>query len=293
LGLGVMGDISPVESDTSLSCLHNAAFGAKILPQMSYRDERNVVIAFAKAALLEKELVETIEAQGRTPRAEAGNGIERPFKRILAALLILICVLAVWLEYQRFREIALREQLDAGAAAAESARREQELQIAKQQLQMAQQQIDANTQVIRDRAQSDKAARVGFTSVILHPLFPNQPIWITATMLNGGKTLALHAERTTTVVVTTKRPRSFLSKNGWKKLGSLIPNFVYADNFKGTGALTPQEINAIRSGVLRVFMYGTVKYEDVFGNPHFTDYCLSSSPESEGFSTCDTHNHAD
>lgn len=257
---------------------------------MSYRDERNIVMAFAKFALLEKELGEAIEAQGRTPRAEAGHGIEKLFKRILAALLILICVLAVWIEYQRFREIAL----DAGAAAAaEGARKEKELQITKQQLQVAQQQIDANTQVIRDRAQSDQAARVWLTSVILHPLFPNQPIWITATTLNSGKTLALHAERKTTVVVTTKRPRSFLSKNGWKKLGSLIPNFVYADNFKGTGALTPQEIIAIQSGALRVFIYGTLKYEDAFGNPHITDYCLSSSPESEGFSTCDTHNYTD
>ncbi len=265
-------------------------FGSKILPQMSYRDERNIVIAFAKAALLEKELVEAIEAQGRTPRTEAGHGIEKPFRRILAALLTLICVFAVWIEYQRFREISLREQLDAQAAAAESARKEQELQIAKQQLQIAQQQIDANAQVIRDRAQSDQAARVAFTSLMLHPLFPNQPLWITATTLNSGKTLALHAERTNTVVVTTKRPQSFLSQNGWKKLGSLIPNFIYADDFKGASGLTLQEINAIRSGALHVFVYGTVKYEDVFGNPHITDYCLSSNPDSGGFSTCNTHN---
>jgi len=206
---------------------------------MSYRDERNIVIAFAKAALLEKELVDAIEAHGRTPRTEAGHGIEKLFKGILAALLILICVFAVWIEYQRFREIALQEQLDAGAATAESARKEQELQIAKQQLQMAQQQIDANTQVIRDRAESDQAARVELTSVTLHPLSPNQPISITATMLNGGKTLALHAERTNTVVVTATQPRSFLSKNGWKKLGSLIPNFV-GRNTHSVRSSTPQ-----------------------------------------------------
>lgn len=158
---------------------------------------------------------------------------------------------------------------------------------------MAQLQIDVNTQVIRDRAQSDRAAQIAFTSVILHPLFPNQPIWITATTLNSGKTLALHTERTNTVVVTTKRPRSFLSRNRWKKLGSLIPNFIYTDNFKGTGGLTPQEIIAIQSGALRVFMYGRVKYKDVFGKPHITDYCLSSNPDSGGFSTCDTHNYTD
>lgn len=255
---------------------------------MSYRDEKNIVIAFAKAALLEKELVEAIEAQGRPPRTEAGHGIEKSFKRILAALLTLICVLAVWIEYQRFREVSLREQLDAQAAAAESARKDQELQVAKQQLQIAQQQIDANTQVIRDRAQSDQAAQVAFTSFVLHPLFPNQPLRITATTLNSGKTLALHAQRTNTVIITTKRPQSFLSQNGWEKLGNLIPNFIYADDFKGAGGLTLQEINAIRSGALHVFVYGTVKYEDVFGNPHIIDYCLSSNPDSDGFSTCNT-----
>ncbi len=43
-------------------------FGSKILPQMSYRDERNIVIAFAKAALLEKELVEVTQPPKTGPR---------------------------------------------------------------------------------------------------------------------------------------------------------------------------------------------------------------------------------
>jgi hypothetical protein len=35
-----------------------------------------------------------------------------------------------------------------------------------------------------------------------------------------------------------------------------------------------------------------LKYDDAFGTPHFTDYCVVYTPATSGFSSCTKHNSA-
>jgi len=64
------------------------------------------------------------------------------------------------------------------------------------------------------------------------------------------------------------------------------------DDFKGSEGLTHPEIDAIKSGSLLVVMYGTLKYDDVFGTPRVTDYCVVYTPDTNGFSSCNKYNRA-
>jgi hypothetical protein len=163
----------------------------------------------------------------------------------------------------------------------------------QQQLDIAQQQVDAtmqNAQAIREQARLDRRAWAYLTGLTLHPLIADQPIWITANMLNNGRTFALRAQRTNAIILAADEPTSFPELGKWKNLGLLVPNLPYVDNIKGSQGLTQPEIDAIRSGTLRVFMYGTLKYDDVFGTPRLTDYCVVYTPDASGFSSCNKHN---
>ena len=52
-------------------------------------------------------------------------------------------------------------------------------------------------------------------------------------------------------------------------------------------------LDAIQQGVLQIYLYGSIWYDDAFGKSHRTDYCLLYQPKSHGFTACDSHNYAD
>ncbi|MGC2768771.1 MAG: hypothetical protein WB607_24925, partial [Candidatus Acidiferrum sp.] len=162
----------------------------------------------------------------------------------------------------------------------------------QQQLDIAQQQVDATMQNVRDQARLDQRAWAYLTGLTFHPLIADQPIWITANTLNNGRTFALRAKRTNVIILTTEEPTSFPKLGKWENLGLLVPNLPYVDDFKGSEGLTQPEIDAIKSGALHVVMYGSLKYDDVFGTPRVTDYCVVYTPDTGGFSSCNKHNRA-
>jgi hypothetical protein len=259
---------------------------------MKRGEEQKLVALFAKTALLENELAEAIEAQhGRIAGEE--HGFDRSFKNVVAGFLLLFGVATTWIVYQQFQEMAtqisnLKEEAQRAArVSAETATRLQE-QLAQQQVNAAMQ----NAQAVRDQARLDQRAWTYLTGLSLHPLTADQPIWITTSTLNNGRTLALRAKRTTAVILATEEPMSFPKVDNWKNLGVLAPNIPYVDDFKGVERLTQPEIEAIKSGALHMFMYGTLKYEDVSGTPHLTDYCVVYAPDTGGFSSCNKHNRA-
>ena len=262
---------------------------------MKYREDEKLVALFAKTALLENELAEAIEAQDREHIAGEKHGLDRSFKNMVAGFLLLVGVATTWIVYQQFQEMAtqisdLKEEAERSAkVSSETARKVQ------QQLDIAQEQVNATmqtAQAVRDQARLDQRAWAYLTGLTFHPLIADQPIWITANTLNNGRTFALRAKHTNVIILTTEEPTSFPKLGKWENLGLLVPNLPYVDDFKGSEGLTQPEIDAIKSGALHVVMYGTLKYDDVFGTPHVTDYCVVYTPDTGGFSSCNKHNRA-
>jgi hypothetical protein len=62
--------------------------------------------------------------------------------------------------------------------------------------------------------------------------------------------------------------------------------------------LTDEEIRQIRTGAIRIYLYGSIWYEDTFSKKHRTDYCFMYHPETSNedtasFTACSEHNSAD
>jgi hypothetical protein len=259
---------------------------------MKSAEQKEFVALFAKTALLENELAELIDAQERAHRASEEHRPERSSRHLVAGFLVVFGVVAVAIAFQQFSEIttARRETAERLRSVADSA---EATRNAQRQLGITQQHIDElNDQAIKDKARLEQRGRVSST-VVAHPLRADQPIWITANMVNSGMTDAVHAERADAIVLTTKEPTSFANLGKWKNLGVLEPALSRRYDFKGTTGLTQAEIEAIRSGGLLLVTYGTLKYDDIFGMAHFTGYCLVYTPDTSGFSNCRRHNLAD
>jgi hypothetical protein len=59
--------------------------------------------------------------------------------------------------------------------------------------------------------------------------------------------------------------------------------------------LTDEEIRQIKTGVVRIYLYGSIWYEDTFHKAHTTDYCFMYNPETStesiaSFIACSEHN---
>jgi hypothetical protein len=262
---------------------------------MKHRDDKELVALFAKTALLENELAEAIEAQDREHIAGDEHGLHRSFKNMVAGFLLLVAIATTWIVYQQFQEMAtqisdLKEEAERSATVSRETGKK-----AQQQLDIAQEQVNAimqNAQAVREQARLDQRAWAYLTGLTLHPLIADQPIWITANTLNNGRTFALRAQRTNTIILAADEPTSFPELGKWKNIGLLVPGLPYVDDFKGSQGLTQPEIDAIKSGALRVVMDGTLKYDDVFGTPRVTDYCVVYTPDTSGFLSCNKHNRA-
>jgi hypothetical protein len=80
---------------------------------------------------------------------------------------------------------------------------------------------------------------------------------------------------------------------------SVIPPNGIVHYHTGTGRpMTPDELAAVESGALCLYIYGHIHYTDSFGHPHWTNFChASTNLGKQGFRTamakCDRHNDAD
>jgi len=246
---------------------------------------------------VENELAEAIQAEDRVRIADLErlhrsfkDDLERPnrsFKNNIVGFLILFGVGIAWMVYRQSSEMArhseiLNTQAQRLDTVSETARQAKQLTMQNAQ----------DIQAIRDQMRSEQRAWVGLTNISMRALTADQPVWITANTVNSGKTLALHAQRTNAIVLATKEPASFPMKGKWKALDLFTPNLIYRDIFKGTERLNQAQIDAINSGELLVFMYGTLKYDDIVGTPHSTDYCVVYTADTSGFSSCKKHNSA-
>ena len=63
-------------------------------------------------------------------------------------------------------------------------------------------------------------------------------------------------------------------------------------NIKTTGILTKEQIADINNRNRRLYAWGSVEYDDIFGKRHRTEYCLFSQPGTLSFTGCENNNTA-
>lgn len=115
-----------------------------------------------------------------------------------------------------------------------------------------------------------------FNNLTFHIVGQPMPSFSTYSREDAGPTITLMPTSAAFVDIGTDKP---------SKLGKTLI----------VDQATVDAINITKT--IELFVYGSVWYEDVFGKPHRTDYCLqyipSRNPKQTNFGACQTHNYAD
>jgi len=107
---------------------------------------------------------------------------------------------------------------------------------------------------------------------------------------NTGKTPALNV---TAWINRTDRLDQITSIDPY----SLEPGFILIQEGVGNTStsdspIEARDVEAIKHG-LQIYVYGTIRYQDIFGEGHWTQFCYFVGPDLKAFGACKTHNSCD
>jgi hypothetical protein len=144
-----------------------------------------------------------------------------------------------------------------------------------------------------DNFHQDQRAWVGIESIDAFNLAPTDSFKIVFRTRNSGRTPALKMH-SLAILHSLPGSEKFAPDIGATPGDAINSNSTDAPN--GTGyiptpsyPLTQKQIDAIKSGVFRLYAYGRIDYTDIYGRPHTTTFCrvILPSNEAEG---CETYN---
>ncbi len=116
------------------------------------------------------------------------------------------------------------------------------------------------------------------------PELPNvdRPLAAEALIRNAGATPALNMQVSRRLDVVsvppTGAPHDFSPGSGRLMLGA---NSTRAIRVVGERPLTAEELQRVNSGQLRIYVTGTISYEDVFQQVHETEFCAFFDPREK------------
>jgi hypothetical protein len=117
--------------------------------------------------------------------------------------------------------------------------------------------------------------------------------WVTAR--NDGQTPALHFVITIAIL---KLPLPLADNYEYPvritfRQPTLAPRGEDTTTYHGYGIDIAAILPQLQTKTFAIYVYGTMTYQDVFKNPHFTNYCFFYSPPSVSPTDCDHHNDTD
>lgn len=153
--------------------------------------------------------------------------------------------------------------------------------------------LDASIEAFRN----DERAWVATSSFDKTNLEIGKPFMIRFIIKNTGKSPA--RVRSVTIINPVKKgelpdldeaPNDPVSRQG-----IIAPQGAYRLEVDGTkdSVLTQSSRDAITSGQLTIYVYGTICYSDVFRRDHWTEFCDILNPKTLEFDVCATHNEMD
>lgn len=160
----------------------------------------------------------------------------------------------------------------------------------------------ASIKATQEAMRLDQRAWVGVLAQMDKPEV-GKPLIGKALITNSGKTFAVKMTIQTHLAISRTKLDvlpTIPSVLWGESIGLLIPNRPYESHVTFRDASgTPlksiqQEIDNLTTGGFYVYIFGEVHYNDVFQQPHETDFCWwRSGTEEVDFIQCDTHNTAD
>lgn len=121
-----------------------------------------------------------------------------------------------------------------------------------------------------------------------------EPIKCGLVIKNSGNTPAKRVEYSI-VVQTLKCPEepTIKESTGKKDITLLQPNMTISTSYPPITGVSKMDIEKLEKEIDRLYMYGIVRYEDIFNIEHWTKFCLYLSPNLTTFSLCQNNNETD
>lgn len=124
-----------------------------------------------------------------------------------------------------------------------------------------------------------------------------QPI-ATVVIFNTGNTPAQNVTMTTLIegVDASKPepdPRKIVPPANPRSVGVIQREVDISTEVSSSTVLTDELIHRVNQGQLRLYVWGLVKYEDMFGKPHRAGFCAVLKPGTTTFDMCSGGNFAD
>jgi hypothetical protein len=121
-----------------------------------------------------------------------------------------------------------------------------------------------------------------------------QPIKCGIEITNSGKTPAKNVQYSI-IVQALKPPKVPILKEstGRRDITVLQPNMTLKISYPPITGVTKSDIAALSRGQDVLYMYGIIRYDDVFKKTHWTTFCVYLAPDLATFSSCPYYNDTD
>lgn len=131
----------------------------------------------------------------------------------------------------------------------------------------------------RDTAKRDLRAYVAIEPQDIGLLTAEVPVWTRSRLINFCKTPALHVRHVAVYkVLPNSLPENFRFEYPPDEKDDspfvLHPTQSRDSERHAINALTTTEVEKLRSDRYALYAYGIVSYEDIFGEPHKSTYCI-------------------
>jgi hypothetical protein len=137
-----------------------------------------------------------------------------------------------------------------------------------------------------DAARTEQRAWVGIEDVKVTETSEGSPIGVTVWVRNTGKTPALNLKNVT--IIGRAYPPDELSDTDFRLVddgvdfarmpGTLMPGAPVSVPVHTVYPMTAQRLDDIKSGREVLYVWGTIRYEDVFKRTHSTKFCVFAVP---------------
>jgi hypothetical protein len=149
--------------------------------------------------------------------------------------------------------------------------------------------------------QNDQRAWIAIESMDVTLLEANRPLKTEVKIINVGKTIAIdlyypgavQTSWTQLDIEKFERSTRMPPATAPMRAGALFQNIDVTVPAETNVPLTSQQVDAIKDRRLLVYLFGDIRYKDIFQQPHTTQYCGIFVPATLKFEDCAQHNTVD
>jgi hypothetical protein len=156
------------------------------------------------------------------------------------------------------------------------------------------QQSDRTFKATIEQFHLDQRAWLGFGEMQA-PLEVGKPFLIHFSFQNSGKTPALNVQEKHEVRPINKGEIlkfTYKDVTGEPSRTVVLPNAGFRADFPANlGQMTSPQVEDVKSGKTRIYLYGKATYDDVFGGHHWVTFC--NELDSRGWHACAEYNETD